>query len=120
MSTWLDAAEKRCEAATSGPWFTESTPKDEDGWPTCSMVAGVSRGQLVYACPPGGSFPANDQRFIAEARTDLPRALSLLRELEQAVETYRRNLRATTGLRADNFLIEAVLLLVAELRKESE
>lgn len=113
MSTWLDAAEKRCEAATSGPWFTESTPKDEDGWPTCSMVAGVSRGQLVYACPPGGSFPANDQRFIANARTDLPRALSLLRRLSVAFTIYEQ-------VPSDRAFIAEVMSIVAELRKESE
>lgn len=77
----IQAMRARCEAATPGPWTTTRPEPLRDG-PAKGFSPGVliaatspSRENRVYATPPGGQYPSADQRFIAHARTDLPRAL---------------------------------------------
>ena len=62
---------KRLQAANAGPWLTKATPKDEDGWPTCELIAATYKGQNIYATVPGGVYPAANQDFIAHAWEDI-------------------------------------------------
>jgi hypothetical protein len=66
------AIRERAEKATPGPWTADKPPRDNDGWSLAVIIAAVARGQGIYAIPPGGSYPAADQNFIAAARTDVP------------------------------------------------
>lgn len=68
---------------TQGEWRAEPTPKDEDGWSSCCGIAGVGGGKsgMIYATPPGGSFPASDKKVIAAAVNALPNLLADLRDL---------------------------------------
>lgn len=82
------------DAATPGPWTTEKPGMDAaTGFASGVIVAAVARGRGIYANPPGGSYPANDRRFIAAARMAVPalaaeveRLRDLLRELAAAAE----------------------------------
>jgi hypothetical protein len=82
------------DAATPGPWTTQKPGMDSaTGFAGGVIVAAVARGQGIYANPPGGSYPENDRRFIAAARTAVPaqaavirRLRDLLRELADAAE----------------------------------
>jgi hypothetical protein len=69
--------QERVEKATPGPWTTTKPTRDEDGFAKGVAVAGTPGRQIIYAHPPGGSYPYNDCNFIAHARTDLA---DLLRE----------------------------------------
>lgn len=55
-------------AATPGPWSTE---RPSGGLTIC----GTPGRQAVYANPPGGQFPAADQRHIAANSPDVTLAL---------------------------------------------
>lgn len=76
----------RCEAATPGPWTDVRPGRDaETGFSKGVIVAAVAPRQGIYADPPGGSYPAADQSFIAHARTDLPRLLDELERMREAL-----------------------------------
>lgn len=60
-----DELRKLAEAATPGPWFADRPPSDAEGWPSGVAVAATYGRQKIWATPPGGSFPAADQTFIA-------------------------------------------------------
>lgn len=80
--------EKRAEAATPGPWSTQK-PAYEDGWPQGIVIGGTVGRQTIYG-PLGGSYPANDQKFIAHSRTDVP---ALLASYRAAMELLRGTLK---------------------------
>ncbi len=68
----IQAAKKRCEAATPEPWSADN--------PDNRLVAG-SQGFWVADC--GMSMrPCADRDFIAHARSDLPAALEALEEAQ--------------------------------------
>lgn len=79
----LEELEQLEKAATPGPWFTKPRPKDSDGWAVSVAVAFVARGQGVYAQPPGGSYPAADQEFIASVRNAALALIASARAAEQ-------------------------------------
>ncbi len=76
---WMDEAEKRCEAATPGPWPVEADCGVETWHSGACWTVRLRRaeedgdGTLVF-------WREGDARFYAAARTDLPHALALLRE----------------------------------------
>lgn len=74
------AAELRAlhKRATSDPWSTVRPSRDTDGWATGVIVAATAPRQCIYANPPGGTFPAADQKLIAAARNALPDLLTAL------------------------------------------
>ncbi|MHB8372236.1 MAG: hypothetical protein ACYDBI_05955 [Thermoplasmataceae archaeon] len=78
----LKEIEGRLTKATPGPWTTKKPGIDSDGWSKGVIIACVGRGQCVYGTPPGGSFPASDQDFIAHARTDIQLLLLYILKLE--------------------------------------
>ena len=80
----LAEMQARCDAATPGPWFTEETPRSQNGWPTCSVVAATYRKQNVYVAF-GGVAPEANRRFIAAARTDVPDLIAEVRRQEAAL-----------------------------------
>ena len=71
-------AKARADRATPGQWVCgarwQRGPKDKrrDDHPGLTAIAGVGLGQYVLTEHDGGVYPANDQRFIAAARTDVP------------------------------------------------
>jgi hypothetical protein len=69
----LEAIRERCEAATKGPWTTKPSGEKVGGFAVDVAVAATTGRQMIYANPPGGTFPAADQEFIAQARTYVPR-----------------------------------------------
>ncbi len=73
----LAAIEAREKAATPGPWSTQKPPY-EDGWAQGIVIGGTVGRQTIYG-PLGGSYPAGDQKFIAEARTDVPALVATVR-----------------------------------------
>jgi hypothetical protein len=88
----LRAIRARAEKATAGPWTTKPLPGDTSGDPSSftygmspSVVVAAtaaSKENRIYANPPGGTFPANDQGFIAHARTDVPEMASWIARAE--------------------------------------
>ncbi len=72
----LAEIEKRCNAATAGPWFPWLVEKV--GW---TIQVGV--GWLFRASAKGTE---QDARFIAHARTDIPDLLSEIKRLREELQ----------------------------------
>lgn len=72
LRTALEAAKQRADAATPGPWSLTRPEGDISGFKRGVAVAAAYGRQMIWADPPGGSFPANDARFIAAARAEHP------------------------------------------------
>lgn len=75
----VDAVQQRADAATPGPWTVELL--------TRPYPQRITNGQAVivaqtYTSP---EFPAADAEFIAGARTDVPKLIACIRELEQQI-----------------------------------
>ncbi len=70
--TKLEEIRAAAEAATEGPWTTEKHGKKHGAFSDQCIVAAVARGQGIYTPALKGTFPANDQKFIALARTAVP------------------------------------------------
>ena len=99
----LDALERLCEAATPGPWKAKPMGGDsyvlapDHKWhktrlPYDDMVAiAIARrlspggGESPFTDPYSASFSHDDARFIAAARTALPRALATIRARDDTV-----------------------------------
>lgn len=76
MTLDLDALEKIAKAATPGPWTCEKPRVEQtSGFPAGVAIAATYGRQMIYASPPGGSFPAADQRHIATFDPPTVRAL---------------------------------------------
>lgn len=82
----LEGLEKFEKAATSGPWTCDKPGKDADGFSKGVAVAATYGRQMIYADPPGGSFPAADQRFIAAIRNAAPALIKAARERNMYAE----------------------------------
>ncbi len=78
LSAELAKVREMVGKATPGPWSRTKPGSDPEGWPNGVAVAFVARGQGVYANPPGGSYPASDQDFIAASRSLVPRLLDVI------------------------------------------
>ena len=83
----LDAIRARCDAATPGPWKTESEQGHGRGVRAIASVA-----WCPVACAVGKESQSIGQRdasrnarFIAHARTDIPALLAYVEELERRV-----------------------------------
>jgi len=77
--TWLDEIEARANAATPGPW---TVPEDQLRFFPFEVyveITGPRRHGPLVAVP--------DARFIAHARTDVPRLCRAVRELYEALAT---------------------------------
>ncbi len=89
---WLDEARARCEAATEGPWeWSDQFHACEHDGLASSSGLNVVRSAIDY----GGSIVEVDEadaRFIAHARTDLPRALDLIERMAGVLRDARENL----------------------------
>jgi len=88
LSQTCAAVERLAAKATPGPWATTRAQRIPDAhgavaFPPDVMICAVARGQGVYATPPGGSFPAADQDFIAYMRDAAPALVAALREAER-------------------------------------
>lgn len=91
--SWLTDAERRAEKATEGPWewhrdtyYKSVLTAGGGGWDTTfKRWSGV---HILHEPTDGPSI--GDAEFIASARTDLPRALALVRELGEALARYER------------------------------
>lgn len=57
----LDALDAK---RTPGEWTRKKPERDGDGWTKGVGVAGCGPGCMIYANPPGGSYPSNDADFI--------------------------------------------------------
>ena len=82
--TWIEAAEARCAAATAGPWSQYGTIVHAYTVP-CGDIRYVIRSR-PYGANADDPAVCADAAFIAHGRTDLPRALRLLREAEWLVD----------------------------------
>jgi hypothetical protein len=76
----LAEIERRCLAATPGPW--RSLVEGRDHTSGDSMVGvGGARGEDMYVTIGGHPASAADQDFIAGARQDVPRLIAEIRRL---------------------------------------
>lgn len=87
--------EARANAANKPPWLTKKTPKDDDGWATCQVIAMVAPGQGIFHQADGGTFVAANQTFMAHARQDVPDLIAALRELQAENERLTADKRCT-------------------------
>ena len=88
--TWdIEAAKKRCEEATPGPWWMQGRLyEDETG------IAGGVYPDVGFEIDEEGGTTAiiqdgiseSDADFIAHARTDLPAAIARIEWLEKMLE----------------------------------
>jgi len=79
----LSEIEKRCNEATKGPWEKSVAGIEGDNY-----IAGTGPWyRTVGAWNAKSDNSINDADFIAQARTDLPEALRLLREAREIIET---------------------------------
>ena len=71
MSDWLTQAQARCDAASEGPWGADgATIRNRSGFvDVCCGESTPLKQDIVNAT------------YIAHARTDLPHALELVRQL---------------------------------------
>lgn len=63
---WADL-EAKAKAATPGEWTTQKPENNDAGFLMGLAVAQTPFRQVIYATPPGGSFPSADAAFIAAA-----------------------------------------------------
>lgn len=84
----------RCDAATPGLWFYLVSLSEEEssqqGGVNCDVVYDLDEVGVEEALIPAsiiGDLEDHDACFIAHARTDLPRALDRIEELEAALIT---------------------------------
>ena len=84
----LNEIKAAAEAATEGPWYTEKGNPDAEGFPTRARVAATSRNQGIYAEAKKGTFPYNDQKFIAQARTAVPALCEALAEAKRTLKSW--------------------------------
>lgn len=98
LTQWLSAAEARCERASKGPWdLFDLGPAERAGnyRRTTDGAYRISASDTLLitlkACSDGfvqGKNKANAE-FIAAARSDLPRALALLRKTMDVIGSAR-------------------------------
>jgi len=83
MGEWtkerIEAAEKRCEKATAGPWWRGDTDDNPAGEGDCVYVG--ERDVIATELP-----SEDDATFIAHARTDLPDALAEIKAAAVALD----------------------------------
>jgi hypothetical protein len=81
----IEAAERRCAAATAGPWIHV---KDLSLSLACWIIAPSEPSEDFPEGYPLCDFRGTDKTadFIAHARTDLPAALALIREYQRLAE----------------------------------
>lgn len=94
MTDWLNEIKERAEAATPGTWCTEY-----DGAATYSITAdvclhpdsGFSFGPPIctVASDDSGDQAYANAGFIARARTDVPRLIDWIDQLQAEVESLR-------------------------------
>lgn len=83
----LTAIKAREAMATPGPWYTRPSGEREHGFSVDVAVAGTPGRQGIYVRrPKGGTFPAADQKFIANARTDIPALVKEVEDLREVLE----------------------------------
>lgn len=88
MTTWREEAQARCEKATPGPWQADLSELDD-----VVVWAGEERprdlvfnmGERVTMVGTTYAHDAENGQFVAHAREDLPRALALLAQCEEAL-----------------------------------
>ena len=83
--TELSEMKARHEAATGGPWTTKRHGKKHGAFSDQCIVAAVARGQGIYSPTSKGTFPANDQEFIAHARQDIPVLIAMVEARDEAI-----------------------------------
>ena len=96
------------ERATPGPWTREKPKSDGDGFACGVGIAATAGRQMIYANPPGGSYPSNDADFIAAFNPAV--ALSLLDSLAakdaEIAELRNRNENMESHIDENYFTIE--------------
>lgn len=75
LTPYLNDLLAKARAATPGPWTQTRPGTDPDGFAHGVAVAATSGRQMIYASPPGGSFPAADAAYIAAAHPAVTAAL---------------------------------------------
>ena len=84
----LDAAERRANAATPGPWESSIEGRDHDSGDSVVLTGGPDL-YISYAEWPEKERRANEQRrandldFIAASRQDVPRLIAEVRRLRR-------------------------------------
>lgn len=79
IDVWLHEVQARCDKATPGPWHTVSAAPDGA---LCYRAIDASNTNGVWfeyrrhPCTIGASM--DDMRLVAQARSDLPRALRII------------------------------------------
>lgn len=91
---YLAEIEARANAATAGPWQTRFLSR--------MMRAARSVNDVMFSTEEGADW--FDSEFIAAARTDIPRLIARVRELEEGLRFYERTLSGT-----DRAIARAVL-----------
>lgn len=78
----LNAIERRCNAATPGPWRAFIEGRDHLGGDSFIMTGPEGeRGDDIYLSTYGKAVDDADHDFIAGARQDVPRLLAEVRRL---------------------------------------
>jgi hypothetical protein len=75
----LDAMERRCNAASPGPWFSYVVGRDLEAGLNCIELGNASLMEVL-----GGTVA--DQDFIAGAREDMARLIAEVRTLRRLLE----------------------------------
>lgn len=86
---------KAAESATPGPWTREKPKRDADGFACGVGIAATYGRQMIYANPPGGSFPSFDaDHIVASNPANVIALLDAYDAQAKAIE------KALTGLHA--------------------
>lgn len=108
----LQEIEERANRATPGPWMTKPSGANHGGFSLDALIAATAAGKFnrIYATPPGGTYPAADQDFIAAARQDVPDLLAEIRQLRAKVAEQESELAAArrNGDRTHRQLMDAL------------
>jgi len=72
--------EKRCERARKGPWKSWVEGRDHSSGSSFIEVCGISHADDIELT----GATDEDQDFIAQARSDIPRLIAALRNLKAA------------------------------------
>jgi hypothetical protein len=86
MATILERLKELDKAANQPTWTLMDGGKNIDGFNVSQVIAATSRGQCVYADPPGGVFPETNRQLIAAMRNALPLLLAVVEAAENLTD----------------------------------
>ena len=111
----LEAIEKRCEAATPGPWTWEETEAEKAGkdWGDIGKTLNAPKGRNVLNAFGYDASYVNvsdaDAEFIAHARSDIPALIAEVKRLNAELIDYQHMSKVADGQAKQNVRLRKMI-----------